>query len=360
MRRVSTLVGTLLLACSAVLAWPAPVRAEAPEATGWWWKGAMPATPISQLSGPAQQNSPRPQVPPGGLYVAGEGTSASAPDPRIPFPPGQYFLFGVSGIRLTVGDNAVVDEIVLEIDKDQAGRNKAEGTPVIRACVAQYLWTPTEGGSIDTAPPTECALGLSYSDLNGNFVRIPAQQLVREGVLNIVLEPAAQAAFQVVFKKPGPTSLKVTRYEDGGSGGGGSGELPPIPVPVENFAPSTGGDFGGGGFDPSLSLGGLPAPLPAPAAVAPPPASGPSRSLPVASVPELGRVRPDRPPRLVAALILTGLVLIYLGLLQGGQLPGLPGPLGRWLPSGRGPADEVPLQGIGRFARARTGPPPAL
>jgi hypothetical protein len=358
-RRLASLLGALALASSAVLVWQAPAaRAEAPEATGWWWRGSAPPTPIPQLSGPVQQGSPRPQVPPGGLYVSGEGTNVRPPHPSIPAPEGEHFEFGVSGVRLTVGDDAIVNDIVLEVDKDQAGQNKVQGTPVIRACVAQYFWTPEEGGRMETAPPADCALGMSFGDLVDTTVRIPAQQLVRDGVLNIVLEPASQSAFQVVFKKPGPQSITVTRFE---SGGGGGGEPPPNPIPTENFTFDVpGADLGTGSFDPGLSVGSLPTPLAAPAAVAAPPPSGPSRTVPVASLPDLGPVRPDRPPRLVAALILTGLVLIYLGLLQGGQLPPLPGPLGRWLPSGRGAADEVPLQGIGRFARVRSGPPPTL
>ena len=361
MKRAASLVGALAVAASGFFVWQAPAaRAEAPEATGWWWRGAPPPAP-GALGPPVQSNSPRPQVPPGGLYVAGEGTYVSPPDPRIPVPPDDYFVMGVSGLRLTVGENAIVNDIVLEIDQDATGRDKVQGTPAVRACVAQYLWTAEEGGRMETAPPSDCALGVSYGGAAGSKVAIPAQQLVRDGVLNIVLEPAAQSAFQVVFKKPGPQSITVSRFD--ADGGGGDGEVP-NPIPFENFAPDAGTGLDLGGVGPSdpplLYLGGVPPAPPAPASVAPPVASGPSRTVPAASTPEVGRPRPDRPPRLVAALILTGLVLVYLGLLQGGQLPPLPGPLGRWLPSGRSPADAVPLQGIGRFARIRSGEPPAL
>lgn len=352
----------------------APARADAPDATGWWasWETTPPSTPTTLGAVPLPPPPPQPDetrlVPPGGLYVAAEPSSETQPPPAPGAgaqPPGTpYRPVGVSAVRLAVDDTMALGDLVLEIDvHPQSGQRKVQGTPAIRACPAHYVWTPEEGGPIESAPPADCSTGLSFAVFAETEVRIPVGGLVRDGMLNIVLEPMPTSAFQVVFKKPTEESISVTRYPraddvpEGFEGYVGFDEGPAFESVVD-----TSGSFG---------LGELPLPLP-PAAFTPssPPAAGPSRAVPASSLPNVRRLPvPSRTPRVMAAMVLVGLMLIYLGLLQTpGRLPRLLGPFATVLPDRRDPAatrrpsvpaGELP-QGIGRFARVRTGPPPKL
>ena len=350
-----------------------PATADAPDATGWWarWAVATPAAPTT-VGGvpvpppPAPPEETRP-VPPGGLYVAAEPTSETQPPP----PPGTstqppstpYRPTGVSAVRLAVDDTMALGELVLEIDvHPQSGQRKVQGTPAIRACPAQYVWTPEEGGPIESAPPADCANGLSFGAFTGTEVRIPVGNLVRDGMLNIVLEPMPTSAFQVVFKKPSDQSIVVTRFPKGDD----------VPAGFEEYVGFDSGpafETTTGATSGAFSFGDLSLPPPL-ATLTPsaPPAAGPSRAVPASSLPTMRRLPlTPRTPRVVAAMVLVGLMLIYLGLLQQpGRLPQLLGPFASVLPNRRD-GERAPVvppavlpQGIGRFARVRTGPPPKL
>lgn len=377
MKRALALVAAASL-WSSVFLLTTPATADAPDATGWWarWAVATPTAPHTVTAPGVGQQVPVPQpppqpeptrvVPPGGLYVAAEPTSETQPPPAplvgVQPPGAPYRPTGVSAVRLAVDDTMALGELVLEIDVDpQSGQRKVQGTPAIRACPAQYVWTPEEGGPIESAPPADCATGLSFAVFTETEVRVPVGGLVRDGMLNIVLEPLPTSAFQVVFKKPSEQSIVVTRFPKGD-------DVPP------GFEAYVGFDAGPAfetttGTSGALAFGdfSLPPPL---ATLTPsgPPAAGPSRAVPASSLPVARRLPlVSRTPRVVAAMVLVGLMLIYLGLLQQpGRLPRLLGPFATVLPNKRdterAPAllsAELP-QGIGRFARVRTGPPPKL
>lgn len=363
---------------SSVFLLTTPATADAPDATGWWarWAVATPSTPNTVTPPGAGQPVAVPQpprqpeetrlVPPGGLYVAAEPTSETQPPP----PPGAgvqppstpYRPTGVSAVRLAVDDTMALGELVLEIDvHPESGQRKVQGTPAIRACPAQYVWTPEEGGPIDSAPPSDCANGLSFAAVTETEVRIPVGNLVRDGMLNIVLEPLPTSAFQVVFNKPTDQSIVVTRFPKGDDVPAGFEEYVGFDSgPAFETTTGTSGSFAFGDLS-------LPPPL---ATLTPsaPPAAGPSRAVPASSLPTMRRLPlVSRTPRVVAAMVLVGLMLIYLGLLQQpGRLPQLLGPFASVLPNRRdaerrpavSPA-ELP-QGVGRFARVRTGPAPRL
>ena len=331
MKRV---VAGVVLLFSAVLVGGPAVEAEAPEATAWWWRATPNATAL-----PASPPTP---VEPGGLYVAGEPTGPA----------------GLSALRLTLADNQAASELVLVIDTDErTGVPKAQGDLKLIACPAARVWAPEEGGPIERAPACDPA-GLAFGSVVGDKVRFPVGGLVRNGALNIVIKPADGAVFQVAFDKPGADAIQVTTYASEGDGGGPEGYQdfvgfdfgPAFDVPA---APST----------PSL-VGDLPVQAP-PAALAPTaPASGPSQTIPASSFPRARQAKEARTPQVVAAMVLVGLILVYLGLLQApGHMPQLLGPFRREsvAPAVAPPVDvgELP-RGIGRFARPRIGPAPKL
>lgn len=369
-RFVSVVVGASVWASVFLLTTPAV--ADPPDATGWWarWAAATPATPTTVGGTPVPAPPSQPEetrlVPPGGLYVAAEPTSETQPPPppggSVQPPSTPYRPTGVSAVRLAVDDTMALGELVLEIDVHPAsGQRKVQGTPAIRACPAQYVWTPEDGGPIESAPPADCSTGLSFGASSTTEVRIPVGNLVRDGLLNIVLEPLPTSAFQVVFKKPTDQSITVTRFP----------KADDVPDGFEEYV----GFESGPAFESIVGTSGVftfgDLPLPPPLATltpSTPPAAGPSRAVPASSLPTARRLPlASRTPRVVAAMVLVGLMLIYLGLLQQpGRLPQLLGPFAFALPN-RGeakrpsaaPPAEV-AQGIGRFARVRTGPPPRL
>ncbi|HVF75654.1 MAG TPA: hypothetical protein VM938_11450 [Acidimicrobiales bacterium] len=76
------------------------------------------------------------------------------------------------------------------------------------------------------------------------------------------------------------------------------------------------------------------------------------------------RASTERTPQVVSAMVLVGLILMYLGLLQApGHVPQLLGPFRRAPVAPSVPAPTVTgdlPRGIGRFARPRLGPAPKL
>lgn len=349
-------------ASAAVLVLPAPgAQAVAPEATAWWWFGGEGSTPRN------------PGFAAGSLFVAAHAEGAA----------------GVSALRLAVPDDTVVRELILTVDRSSSPPKEA---PIaVQACPTNSAWPAVEGGALSAAPRGDCSTGVSFGIVEGDKVRFGIGGLVRDSYLNIVLmpqettttattpynvpQPPSQfpptntwpstiphsqtattepttAPFEVVFKKPDAASITVQTYPP--SPDGGSEEEFANPFLDADFAASI-------GIDPAPALGFDPA---AAAAVAPPtpPASGPSRRF-RPSVPD-GGFKPivddrARDPKMLMALVATGLVLIYLGLLGGSgplrSLQRLPGPIGRVLPEMEG--EQEAARGIGRFARPRNRPP---
>ncbi len=416
MRRLVVAGVALVTAWWVVLLVPG-VRAEAPEATGWWSasritsisQGIPTPNDVSPDAVPSRDGfggTPLPQVPTvtttptttpslqvptyvpaGGLYVAGahfrlDGSQVplsaipdrTPTDSRIPFPtpsretPDEvpqhvddqdtdWEPTGVSALRLYVGDDAAVGDLVLEFDKVQGSQvDNAQGTVAVQACPPEIVWTPDEGGPIESAPDADCSQGLSFGTVDGNTVRVPVGGLVRDGILDVVLVPQRGAAFHAVFKKPGAKSLEVTHYPRSDDGG----EFDDLPFFPDVTCDCPLGEvpvFSGTGLvdgflvtttDPSLFT-------------PRPPVSGRSRVLPGGG----GTLIADSAAELstwqkaMAGGVLAALVALYLFLLRTPNA----GPLaiGPWAAKRKEVEDpaEVP-RGIGRFARPRTGPNPRL
>lgn len=351
--------------------------ADEPDATGWWASHRATPPALGLPTGNPPVDQPDPTVPPGGLYVAGEHTTTDEdeiPDPNgsqnpnapsVDDPPPQ--ATGISAVRLRVGDDTAVGDLVLTFHKEN-GVDRAHGVVSIQACPATVVWTPDDGGPISSAPPFDCSTGLAFGAVEGSNVRIPVGGLVHGGVLDIVLMPQPGSAFQASFAKPGSNALTVTRYSGGGGGEGGGGEetceacLPPT-VPPPTFTPVA---------DPIADiLVSAPGPPPDQVAVSPPPTTRPSR--PIA---DFRRPTPDSPFRLegwkktLAGGVLGALAVLYAWLLR---LPQRSPRLGTAAAAAGAAATATATtgadrrtraldapRGVGRFARPRTGPPPAL
>lgn len=165
----------------------AALAAEA-EATAWWWMGR----PSAAVSIPL---TPVPEVPDGGLYVAG---GPGAPS-------------GISALRWQVDRNA--REVVLGLTIYQAF-----GTPVVNACVADGPWNPVEGGAWDQRPAADCTRGEVRGTMSQDGVRLSFDltSLREHDVLDVVLVPAADntgiATFSASFVHPDKEALRVASF----------------------------------------------------------------------------------------------------------------------------------------------------
>lgn len=176
-------------------------RADPPSATGWWWAGNIEGLPVQ---------APPPDVPEGGLYVAGGPSGAS----------------GVSALRFTVPEGASLPVLTLRVAA-------MSGTPMLGACPAAAPWSPAAGGSWGARPTPDCerASAPGRVDASGDVVRFTLDALVAAGTIDIVIVPGrdpetgVDASFEASFDRPGGEALTYT---------------PPArsPAPVAPVAPS--------------------------------------------------------------------------------------------------------------------------
>lgn len=369
MRRWPMLLAAIAVWASAWSGFVPAARAVPPETTGWWWFAAEGTTPRNHAN-----------LPPGSLFVAAQPQGTANPTYQ---PEGAA---AVSALRLAVADDTSVGELVLTIDRSRTPPSQA---PIaVQACPTNSAWQPAEGASLTAAPRGDCSTGLAFGIVDGDKVRFALGGLVRDGYLNVVVMPQettttvttpynvpqppadprfppppptypttipsatattepTTAPFEVVFVKPGPEAITVTTYPRGEEFGG-----------EEEFNPFLSAEF-------TASIGIAPPPYSAEFSVPPPivntpapPAAGPSRRRGRSLPPARNIVQEDvRDPKVLMAMVATGLVLLYLGLLgSSGPLRRLPGPIGRVLPEPEGPLNR----GIGRFARPRERPPVRL
>jgi hypothetical protein len=314
-------VGAVLLASSAaVLVWPMDAGAQSPDATGWWYRPQQAGTPVAIPAPPV--------VPAGGLYVAhgpnGEHLAMAAVE------------YAVSG--------AGTATLVL---KQAAG---AVGTVAVTACPLSAGFQPVEAGAWADAPAYNCtsasADGVVAPDGSVTFALTTDFVAAGNTAMQAALIPTpGSAPFQVPFEPPGDGSFTA------------------VTAPAADAAPAdTPADAGPGGTTSSFDSGGLASPtFDASAGTGAGPVAAPS------TPPEVSLQRPTPRPRPVVPVAASRQVAdrvaaaVCLALIGAGMwwLSGRPLPSARLLGAGSSGDAVVPekVGGIGRFARARHGPP---
>lgn len=346
MRARRRLLGASLLAGAvALLLLPARAEATALTQTGWWWRvndGSVPVAP------PAP-----PQVPEGGLMVAGAPDGATA----------------IAALHFELSDDETSPVLTLAVAEngDQGGESA-----ILAACITGSAWQPAAAGSWTTKPFPACAEGsvAGVRSPDGKTWTFALAPLLSDGIVDVTLVPGVDPAlpegangssFQLAFAAPTAASLATT---SGGGGGGTDFVLPdfgaPDPAPAfdgDSFStPTLGDDLAlppvdtAAAFTPALPEAeqGLTATAPVVQ----------ERNAPLDASP-VSAVRDNRG---LGALVLT---LGGAALLWSAQQP-TPAPrrLGPFQTAEATPvaADPSPgtTAGLGRFARARSGQTPRL
>jgi hypothetical protein len=331
-RYLRVAAAALALGAGILAVLPSSAGADTPYQAAWWSRLQV-TVPAAQLAAVP----PPPNVPDGGLYVAGSSSSPAALAAL------RYALDGPVGGTLTL----------------KVANGSATGA-VIDACAVTGSWSAGGNQDFATAPTYDCAQkATGVVDATGSSItwEIPAALFRPDAyAIDIALLPGGGAASQVAFAAPDDTSFTHPPVEAAAADG-------PLAEPSTEPALST-TDAGVAGSvapldtaRPSFDLG-APAP-PAegggtPAAAAPAPAAAPS-GLPAtpASVLRPGDSRSERVGAVAGMLLLAG-ALWWLG----GRPARAPRLIGGAAAGGGSAAvldAPVDVRGIGRFARLRTG-----
>lgn len=152
----------LALTCIVAIAVGVPVAsADSSTEQGWWWTG-RPVTGIPLLPIVA------PEVPEGGLYVAGTATGPA----------------GISAVRFSASVSRA-SKLVLVV-------GETTGTPAVVACLAAAPWIAAAGGAWDRRPSANCdswrTLGRSNSD--GTLLEFDMTSMPEASRVDLVLVPA--------------------------------------------------------------------------------------------------------------------------------------------------------------------------
>jgi hypothetical protein len=342
MRRARRCAVAASLTASALLAATAApaAAAEGDPVTGWWSQ--------TRVGAPSPVEAPVPIVPDGGTWVAG-GADAVA----------------VSALRLELADDVQATGLSLEVAD-------VRGEPVVTVCPAAAFWVPVEGGRFEEAPPADCSTSATGTVQDGRLV-VDLSGLAAPGTLDVVLQPAENAAFSLTMQPATAASVQVVTAADEpepvappepasepAASGPSTAELPPLTGSTSSLPP----------FDPPSAFASAPlvaAELPAlaaapPPAAVPPQAAGPVRT-PVALQPSAAAPATGRDGALLAAALLVGVLL--LGMRLGMTPVAAPRALGgaARLRGGEpvaAPAVAAPLRGVGRFRHERAGRPTPL
>jgi hypothetical protein len=332
-RRNTARVLALVLAAGAVLSLLAPGSAGADgtsatlAAKGWWWRAQSSTLPAS-LPLP-------PNVESGQLNVQGNPTDAK----------GTAF----AAVRYTVAEGQSVTSLVLKVgaNGDQGG-----ATAVLLACRTGSAWTAADGGAWESAPKVDssaCVNGQRASD--GASWTFAVGPLQLPGLLDVAIVPGVDpstkqtSTFSLVFDAPGADSVTATAGTTPPATNVTAGSPAPSAVGASSPAPS-------GVSRPASSPISVPTGLPADkvgqTATAPAQQAATRPGLDTALDAVAAAKTRDKWPGIVV-LVLAALIGLYawrqdnLMAMNGGTLAG---------------ADAV--SGLGRFARARDGQPPAL
>ena len=162
-------VTAALLLAAVFLLLDAPVLAEVPKSTGWWWRGSRGAIRVKP-----------PVVPQGGLWVASETSDALA----------------VSALSA----RSLIGRIRLAIDS-------RIGLPAIRACRVDPGWEPVEGGPWEQRPTADCDGGQAAGVVDADGITFDVRSLRRDAVALVPQEGAEP--FSVVFRPPDRSSVTL-------------------------------------------------------------------------------------------------------------------------------------------------------
>lgn len=312
----------MVIAGIAALVVAPAARSAAPAQLGWWWAGHLSQLPVSA--------SP-PDVPKGGLYVAGGLSGAS----------------GVSALRFVLPDGASAPVLTLHVAK-------SSGTVVFGACRVAGPWKPAEGGAWDTRPKPACDKGAVAGAITAEggraVARMPLTSLVDGRVLDVVLVPGkdpatgVDATFDISFEPPGANALAFTSAPQAEANT--TAPTTTFTTVASTSASSPSGALGPSApalaiepFTPATNISGAPSPSSAEVSTGSLASTAPDPS------------QSDTNGRIVGAVL--GLVVIAVWLLT--TRTGLGARLGAI--SG-GATDN--MRGIGRFAAPRDSSPPTL
>ncbi len=370
-RRAARIAAALALAAGTALSWAPSASAATVDAVGWWWRPNTAAAP--------GEVPPRADVSADQLLVEGEPEGPVA----------------VAAVRFKLADGETSPILTITPSTDSVLPDGA----VILGCRVASAWVSAQGGKWEKRPTPDCFTSVQgiRSDGKITFALTPLQSgpdievaFYPGQVPNPSNDAAKGSAFSLKFAKPTAADLKTTSGEPGGFSGTGGGFSPP---PAESFGAETGGGAGGtetgstgdgttfdsgdgatsdfsaptessSTFGPSPAFS-QPSTFAAPTAVAPAAApsgltaneqAGPTGVAPtVQAAPVSTTSAPRKGKTLGIIVLLAGAALgfyAYSGNALGGGRP-VPAPVAP-------PGAEPVLGGLGRFSRARSGPPPSL
>jgi len=184
------LAGAAILA--ALLALPVvPASAATPNAHGYWWRlqtGNGPPIPAPPI------------VPPGGLWVASDGSNGQDDSS------GQQ---AVSAVRYRAPSGVEIRRLVLRVFS-----RSGQGAAVL-ACPAGTGWKPAEAGEWSARPEPRCDIafvnGVASSD--GTSWSFDVRGLARSGTLDVVIlpPPDVHSTFSIAFTQPDSSSVVTQR-----------------------------------------------------------------------------------------------------------------------------------------------------
>ena len=344
MRRLRLALGAGLIASAAVVGLlPSGAGAATLAQAGWWWRvndGALPATV------PAPPN-----VPEGGLYVAGAPDGATA--------------IAALHFDLAEGETAPVLTLKVAANGDQGGDQA-----LLAACLTGSAWQPADGGTWTSKPFPACTEG-SVNGVraeDGTTWTFALAPLASDGIVDVTLVPGVDpsrpegangSTFQLAFDPPTAASLATTSGSSGddfsvpdfggpaldAGGGAGSFDVPAFGDSGLSLPPAG----AAAGFTPALPQADQGLTATAPVAQK---RNGPLATAPISTV-------EDHKGLAALVLVLCGAALLWSAQLSTPE-PRRLGTFGAGAPPPGGTSGPSAPAGLGRFTRARTGPAPRL